>query len=537
MRSETEEIIPPDIEKQKKINRKLAIVIGLLGLGVFSAVSALFVLMIIFKPGLLIGIMPVQSFTASALSDGSRTYLLVRKSDMSNYSFKDRQAPQEKNYFSVLQGTELTPPKEIPDYGSAAGSNNQLVLFSERKYRSYDGTRWTEVMSDSIGQDPIGTATPDGLYVLSGSADTEHLCLIRDNQATAIPLPDQFLHDWKESFGSSPRMVRFQGRPCLFWRSGDSVVWTVWSGSSWLPSATSPFTGDFQVISDENRLYFFHREGTDRDSMLNLYVFENNEWTGPRHLPIPNGFIEWSVFMQQGRPMLFVQQPSYETLYTVEQGALANPVRIEGTFGPMRILGRLALIAACVNLVIFFIVSCFSALIRHYKDRHRSDDGAQYEFASLLRRFTAYFLDNLFLLIPPAIIIALLMNVEDLSAYSLQALPIASTVLSIFVYYFLGGFLYRSLLEGLFGATLGKKICGLIVLKSDFTSCSTGAGFLRNVMRLVDAFFSYLIAVIAISGTLKWQRLGDLAADTVVVRKKKAVVLTENPQPGLRAVG
>jgi len=35
----------------------------------------------------------------------------------------------------------------------------------------------------------------------------------------------------------------------------------------------------------------------------------------------------------------------------------------------------------------------------------------------------------------------------------------------------------------------------------------------------VDSFFYYLVAVIALAGTLKWQRLGDLAADTVVVRR------------------
>src|SRR5512140_2312368 len=98
MKSMTGDSILPDSEQQKKTNTRLAIGIGLLGLGVFSALSALFVLMMIFKPGLLVSILPVQSFTASALSDGSRTYLLVRKSDTSTISFKEHWAPQEKNY-------------------------------------------------------------------------------------------------------------------------------------------------------------------------------------------------------------------------------------------------------------------------------------------------------------------------------------------------------------------------------------------------------------------------------------------------------
>lgn len=85
----------------------------------------------------------------------------------------------------------------------------------------------------------------------------------------------------------------------------------------------------------------------------------------------------------------------------------------------------------------------------------------------------------------------------------------------------LGGFLYHSLLEGIWGKTIRKKICGIIVLKEDFTKCTIGRGFLRNLLRIIDSFFYYLVGTIAITGTLKWQRLGDLVAGTVVVRDKR----------------
>ena len=95
-------------------------------------------------------------------------------------------------------------------------------------------------------------------------------------------------------------------------------------------------------------------------------------------------------------------------------------------------------------------------------------------------------------------------------------------VLATLVFYFLGGFLYHALLEGLYGATLGKKICGIRVLKQDFTPCGVTAGFLRNLLRIVDAFFYYLVGAVSMAGTLKWQRLGDMVAETIVVRKKTA---------------
>ncbi len=67
---------------------------------------------------------------------------------------------------------------------------------------------------------------------------------------------------------------------------------------------------------------------------------------------------------------------------------------------------------------------------------------------------------------------------------------------------------------------MGKWICGIMVLRDDFTRCSLGWAFLRNLIRIVDAMFYYFVALICIGATLKWQRLGDLAAGTVVVRVK-----------------
>ena len=80
-------------------------------------------------------------------------------------------------------------------------------------------------------------------------------------------------------------------------------------------------------------------------------------------------------------------------------------------------------------------------------------------------------------------------------------------------------YFYHSLLEGIWGKTIGKKICGIIVLKDDFTKCNISKGLLRNLMRIVDVFlFYYLVGVVSILGTMKWQRLGDIVAGTVVVR-------------------
>ena len=57
---------------------------------------------------------------------------------------------------------------------------------------------------------------------------------------------------------------------------------------------------------------------------------------------------------------------------------------------------------------------------------------------------------------------------------------------------------------------------------ADFTPCGLSAGFLRNLLWIVDAFFYYLVAAISLAGTSKWQRLGDLVAETVVMRDTRS---------------
>lgn len=78
-------------------------------------------------------------------------------------------------------------------------------------------------------------------------------------------------------------------------------------------------------------------------------------------------------------------------------------------------------------------------------------------------------------------------------------------------------FLFEAFL--LNGQTPGKKLFRLKVTKTDGTAISTGQHFLRWLLRPID-FFPFLggLGMFFIFYTKKKQRLGDLAADTVVVK-------------------
>jgi uncharacterized RDD family membrane protein YckC len=87
------------------------------------------------------------------------------------------------------------------------------------------------------------------------------------------------------------------------------------------------------------------------------------------------------------------------------------------------------------------------------------------------------------------------------------------------------------------GRTLGKSIGGLRVVRSSGRPVDLPASMIRNVMRLVDGIvLSYLPTIISIAVTKKNQRLGDLAADTIVIRERRGID-REQPRFGASAIG
>jgi uncharacterized RDD family membrane protein YckC len=87
-----------------------------------------------------------------------------------------------------------------------------------------------------------------------------------------------------------------------------------------------------------------------------------------------------------------------------------------------------------------------------------------------------------------------------------------------FVVLALVGFVYYVCCEVLAGGTLGKRVLGLRVVDGRGNSIAWGAAIVRNVLRIVDGLFFYLVGAVAIWSSPDRQRLGDRAAHTYVVR-------------------
>jgi uncharacterized RDD family membrane protein YckC len=80
--------------------------------------------------------------------------------------------------------------------------------------------------------------------------------------------------------------------------------------------------------------------------------------------------------------------------------------------------------------------------------------------------------------------------------------------------------LYYILLEGYLGQTVGKMVLGIKVVREDNGGVpGVGGAAIRTLLRIIDSLFSYLVAFITVLISGNNQRLGDMAAHTLVVRK------------------
>lgn len=78
---------------------------------------------------------------------------------------------------------------------------------------------------------------------------------------------------------------------------------------------------------------------------------------------------------------------------------------------------------------------------------------------------------------------------------------------------------YYVCLEWWFGATLGKFVAGVRITGVDGGRLDFRRSLIRNLLRVIDALPLYLVAAIFVILTKKRQRLGDIAARTVVTRR------------------
>ncbi|MGE5892910.1 MAG: RDD family protein [bacterium] len=507
----------PEIEKEKKKNLKLAVGVGALGIVGFMLLYAALTALIFLKPGLIFSLMPIPSLSRNVAVIDDTVYMISREFDFREYSFELDQKPKERYLLSVVNGNKLSVVQEIDPYNALVQAHSKIYFLNDGRYRIFDGKAWTEAGTGEIGSNPKGVSNPDGLFVLSLINQQPALRFIGERVTADIPLPDENREELHDNFCSS-RLLWHQGRLILYWTGKNSLFWTFFDGVAWSPVAVSESSGTVEAVVDDSLIYLVHEYRSGQERVLDLSSFENGAWSDRKRLAIKTLFVNWALGVRKGASLLLVQNLFSDDLYTIEKAQVVGPVRIGRPWFDTKFIGTLIVLASAGNLLLFLIIFLVSVLIGKYKLSIGKAGEREYEFASLFRRFAAKFVDTVIIMLPAALWVFFLLRGESVWSNPFKALALGAL---IFLYIVLGGFLYHSLLEGLVGKTIGKKMCGIAVLRDDFSKCGILAGLLRNVMRVVDGMFYHLVGVVAMVGTLRWQRLGDIVAGTVVVRDKK----------------
>ena len=128
----------------------------------------------------------------------------------------------------------------------------------------------------------------------------------------------------------------------------------------------------------------------------------------------------------------------------------------------------------------------------------------QLQYVGVGLRFVALLIDSIIIGVVGGILGEVLRNAPGLAGAVIGVLSI--------VYYIV--------MEATQGATLGKMALGLRVVKTDGSPISWTESIIRNLLRIIDGLFFYLVGAIFIWTSPLKQRLGDRAANTVVVRRR-----------------
>jgi uncharacterized RDD family membrane protein YckC len=375
-----------------------------------------------------------------------------------------------------------------------------------------------------------------------------------------------------------------RGRPAILEATPGSIAILAWDGHGFVPSGSMPCScayvpssslhalaeGDqidlFALISGEVR---HHRakigEAVGAPASWTLVLSDVAE---VREAPLAGGTFalagariagrsrtEVEILRFDGRAFLPVARAEVDTLATnfgftsspaLGRTYLAAPGNMNGDldvkeFDASGFLGEhrpssgpgffsLILYANFVSLFVLAVVSVSLAFAlsrlmqRHRQSEYRVGDRVVV-LASLTRRGFAQMVDTLFRSLPFLIVLVLILSghLDWQKAFTPPRGPlyIMGFALLSLVWMVIELFL-MSVAEWRTGKTPGKWLFGIRALGDDLAPLGFGRALLRNLTELADGMFNFGVGMGVAAFTEKRQRLGDLAAKSIVIDERKS---------------
>lgn len=377
--------------------------------------------------------------------------------------------------------------------------------------------------------------------------------------------------DTPEPLGDIHRPFLFEGAPALVEGRPDGARLMAWRGGGWkeiqaLPNvdckcgiqALASGAGILLFRQEEKTLYALHpsdekpkwsvvmaapshwyafnKDGKpavasiDSESGFKVVESDGQRWraaaTGPR-MTGPLGSIA-AFQASAGSPLTLVTQtfPGSLKLARWDGQRFVGEKRFgRSSPFPRGMFLIMAVPQVVVMLLSLALAAILSGLMRTYRVSVYAHQGTEVGYASLTRRAFSQVIDSVIVAAPAAALFWHTFNDFDTLFESMPAMPwrffaLFGGMVACVVVAFLG----FSVTEGLWGASPGKWLTGIRVVGTDLVACGFGRALVRNFLKLVDGFFNFLVGILMVAYTDNWQRLGDLAARTIVIRSTGPVL-------------
>ncbi len=194
----------------------------------------------------------------------------------------------------------------------------------------------------------------------------------------------------------------------------------------------------------------------------------------------------------------------------------------------------------CYSFIPLFLLTTimFAYLFDFFKKREEKEISGKTKnkLASIPRRLLAYIIDLIILSIIFGIISFIISSVANIMVFNSNIELSSVAVITLMSFCFVvAQTIYWTVVEGKFGASIGKKILKIKVIKENGKEISYIDAFFRNITKFADNLLPFLlIDALTIFTTKNKQRFFDKVAGTIVVRTdlKKEKLMLDSPKAG-----
>lgn len=269
-------------------------------------------------------------------------------------------------------------------------------------------------------------------------------------------------------------------------------------------------------------VYYSTNLKSDSDKAIyGIKVFSDYTTLETEKISIPMMIDDYRIISHPAdNSLLLVHQtmPFNVMISRVDNGELEKIKKVGSKFfpffagGPMLLMFVPQLLMLVLPILLAIILSI---LMSRFKLIRFKTDSGMVQYASLLQRGLAQAVDALFLLGP--IITGYILIFTTI--FNMGKFPVAGLLSIIFGFiWVIMGFLLLSYWEGKYGRTPGKLIMRIKVIGTDLNPIGFGRGILRNILRIVDGFFNFMVGIMIIALNKNWQRVGDMVAKSIVIK-------------------